>query len=269
MAKEQEKLEELDAASDGKSTAELLESGSSPRSFVVQSQAQPAQHDCLPRRDRAAGGGDARQLQGAAVDEGCRRLRSVLPRRVRRRPDRRRVGGDPSAQLPLGLVPLPTDEMRYHLLAILAVTLLGSLLWDRLCVASRAARLRSQIRLLSIRVSDLGRRLAQEARPGRTGGRVALLHRGQPHHRRGRVLVYKSYKKREAEYLARQGQEQGQEATGLHSLGPTPAADPQVCGRPRLCTDGRRRRPSAVRWCADVGSLGDLRRASLAGDEAR
>merc|ERR1719502_229533 len=41
----------------------------------------------------------------------------------------------------LGLVPLPTDAMRYTLLQILAITLLGSLLWDRLCVALFAPRI--------------------------------------------------------------------------------------------------------------------------------
>merc|ERR1719198_352478 len=41
----------------------------------------------------------------------------------------------------LGLVPLPTDEMRYALLTILAVTLVGSLAWDRLCVAIFAPRI--------------------------------------------------------------------------------------------------------------------------------
>ena len=35
----------------------------------------------------------------------------------------------------LGLVALPSDTARYQLLSILAATLLGSLVWDRLCVA--------------------------------------------------------------------------------------------------------------------------------------
>ena len=35
----------------------------------------------------------------------------------------------------LGLVALPSDTARYQLLSILAATLLGSLAWDRLCVA--------------------------------------------------------------------------------------------------------------------------------------
>ena len=57
----------------------------------------------------------------------------------------------------LGLVPLPTDDMRYSLLTILGVTLFGSLLWDRLCVALFAPRIfRSQIKeLLSLRLSTL------------------------------------------------------------------------------------------------------------------
>merc|ERR1719267_325232 len=33
----------------------------------------------------------------------------------------------------LGLIALPSDEARYELLALLAVTLLGSFVWDRLC----------------------------------------------------------------------------------------------------------------------------------------
>jgi len=35
----------------------------------------------------------------------------------------------------LGLVPLPTDEMRYTLLGLIGITLLGGLLWDRLMLA--------------------------------------------------------------------------------------------------------------------------------------
>ena len=41
----------------------------------------------------------------------------------------------------LGLIALPSDEARYELLALLAVTLLGSFVWDRLCLAIFAPRL--------------------------------------------------------------------------------------------------------------------------------
>jgi len=41
----------------------------------------------------------------------------------------------------LGLVPIPDDATRYSLLSILSVTLLGSLTWDRLCVAIFAPRI--------------------------------------------------------------------------------------------------------------------------------
>ena len=50
----------------------------------------------------------------------------------------------------LGLVKLPNDEMRYELLTILAITLLGSLFWDRLCVAIFAPRIfKSQLNELA------------------------------------------------------------------------------------------------------------------------
>ena len=56
----------------------------------------------------------------------------------------------------LGLVALPSDEARYQLLAILAATLLGSLLWDRLCVALFAPRIfGAQLKeLASLRLGD-------------------------------------------------------------------------------------------------------------------
>ena len=41
----------------------------------------------------------------------------------------------------LGLVPLPDDETRYALLAIIGVTLAGSFVWDRLCLALFAPRI--------------------------------------------------------------------------------------------------------------------------------
>lgn len=56
----------------------------------------------------------------------------------------------------LGLVPLPTDEMRYTLLTIIACTLVGSLLWDRLMVALFAPRIfAAQLKeLASLSLSD-------------------------------------------------------------------------------------------------------------------
>lgn len=56
----------------------------------------------------------------------------------------------------LGLVPLPTDDMRYTLLSILGVTLVGSFVWDRLCVALFAPRIfAAQLtELASLRLSD-------------------------------------------------------------------------------------------------------------------
>jgi cation-transporting ATPase 13A1 len=49
----------------------------------------------------------------------------------------------------LGLVALPTDQMRYELLALIATTLAGSFAWDRLCVALFAPRIfRAQLREL-------------------------------------------------------------------------------------------------------------------------
>ena len=62
----------------------------------------------------------------------------------------------PQLNSTLGLVPLPSDEMRYKLLSILAVTLVGSFVWDRLCLAIFAPHIfMSQIReLASLRFSD-------------------------------------------------------------------------------------------------------------------
>ena len=56
----------------------------------------------------------------------------------------------------LGLVPLPTDEMRYTLLRIIGATLVGSLIWDRLMVAIFAPRIfAAQLKeLASLSLSD-------------------------------------------------------------------------------------------------------------------
>ncbi|KAL3925561.1 MAG: hypothetical protein SGPRY_003614 [Prymnesium sp.] len=56
----------------------------------------------------------------------------------------------------LGLVTLPDDETRFHLLLTIGTTLIGSLLWDRLCVAIFAPRIfSSQLdELRSLSVSD-------------------------------------------------------------------------------------------------------------------
>ena len=46
----------------------------------------------------------------------------------------------------LGLVPLPDDATRYTLLGLIAATLVGSLVWDRLCVLIFAPRIfKSQV----------------------------------------------------------------------------------------------------------------------------
>jgi len=62
----------------------------------------------------------------------------------------------PQVNSMLGLVTLPSDEMRYQLLTMLGVTLVGSLLWDRLCLAIFApAIFKSQLsELASLRLSD-------------------------------------------------------------------------------------------------------------------
>jgi cation-transporting ATPase 13A1 len=56
----------------------------------------------------------------------------------------------------LGLVPLPSDEMRYMLLGLIGVTLLGAFVWDRLCLAIFAPQIfRSQLReAASLSLSD-------------------------------------------------------------------------------------------------------------------
>jgi len=56
----------------------------------------------------------------------------------------------------LGLVPLPTEAERLSLLGLLAATLLGTLLWDRLCVAIFAPKIfRCQLdELASLSLSD-------------------------------------------------------------------------------------------------------------------
>merc|ERR1719231_1364529 len=62
----------------------------------------------------------------------------------------------PSLNSALGLVTLPSDELRYQLLAIIGVTLVGSFVWDRLCVAIFAPRIfASQLNeLYSLSISD-------------------------------------------------------------------------------------------------------------------
>lgn len=56
----------------------------------------------------------------------------------------------------LGLVALPTEEMRYELLAVLGATLIGSFVWDRLCLAIFAPSIfASQLReFAALRASD-------------------------------------------------------------------------------------------------------------------
>ena len=67
----------------------------------------------------------------------------------------------------LGLVALPSDAARYQLLSILSATLLGSLAWDRLCVAIFAPRIfAAQVaELASLRPSDF----VSEKTPQRAG----------------------------------------------------------------------------------------------------
>ena len=210
--KEQEKLEELgDAAGDGKSTAELLESGGLAALFSSSNHKPNLLNTIVFLVETA------QQVAVMLVNykgrpwmKGATENPALLYSLVACAAGVTVAAWEVIPQLNslLGLVPLPTDEMRYHLLAILAVTLLGSLLWDRLCVAVFAPRIfRSQIKeLLSIRVSDFWgadspKKLAQVALAGAwlyyTEGNLIIAG--------GAYWVYKSYKKREAEYLARQG----------------------------------------------------------------
>ena len=66
----------------------------------------------------------------------------------------------------LGLVPLPDERMRYTLLGIIGVTLLGSFAWDRLCLAVFAPRIfASQLQVDARSTSRLDERTRRPSSP--------------------------------------------------------------------------------------------------------
>jgi hypothetical protein len=123
----------------------------------------------------------------------------------------------PQLNSTLGLVPLPSDGMRYSLLSILAATLLGSFVWDRLCVAVFAPRIfHSQIKeLRSLSISDFWgpdspKKLAQLLLAGAwlyfTEGNLIVAG--------GAYWVYKTYVKKSTDLAAAQARQQGQPPQG-------------------------------------------------------
>ena len=81
----------------------------------------------------------------------------------------------------LGLVPLPDDATRYTLPGLIAATLVGSPVWDRLCVLIFAPRIfKSQVdEIAALSIGDFEAQLGQVPRGGDRRRRVALLHGGQ------------------------------------------------------------------------------------------
>ena len=125
----------------------------------------------------------------------------------------------------LGLVPLPTDEMRYTLLKLIAITLLGGLVWDRLCLAVFAPQIfASQMReAASLRLSDfygpntlkyLGGGLAAAAWLYLTEGNMILAIAA--------YMLYSRMKKPQANEAAAQGLAAGAAARATAAAGVAP-----------------------------------------------